>query len=243
MPNHDFIFPRELYELLGQKIIESIESDDFNGETTHFVALDLGFLPSETGHEFEVTVVEIEEDDDLDFNNVDIDFNDIDLDNLEDVIIKKAKIPKRKLLAHLPTYRRIKEGDDIIGDSCPICQESFKMGEYKRKLVECSHVFHKKCVDRWLCDSKMECPLCRTGYELEESENENGENENDVDEKNGENENDVDEKNGENENKDFGKILYDFIKENENDDENGDGENGDGENGDGENGENENERV
>jgi len=175
MPNQPFEFPRELYAILGRKIIESIESDDFNEEATHFVAIDLGLLPSNTGADFDITVVEVEEDDsDIDFDDVDINFDEIDLDNLEDIIIKKAKVPKRKLLAHLPTYRKIKQGDTIIDEPCPICQDLFKAGEFKRKLEFCNHIFHKRCVDRWLCESKMECPLCRTGYE-NENENENAE--------------------------------------------------------------------
>lgn len=49
---------------------------------------------------------------------------------------------------------------------CFICYELFHENEYVRKL-KCKHIFHKKCVDKWLytqfLESKDEftCPLCR----------------------------------------------------------------------------------
>ena len=56
-------------------------------------------------------------------------------------------------------YKKIKEPSDIQSE-CPICLEDFKRGEYYRKL-ECSHCFHKKCIDRWFKKDHSECPMCR----------------------------------------------------------------------------------
>ena len=57
---------------------------------------------------------------------------------------------------------RIKENDDLIinKECCNICCEEYVKGEYKRTLHSCNHIFHKKCVDKWL-KSKSNCPICR----------------------------------------------------------------------------------
>lgn len=59
----------------------------------------------------------------------------------------------------LGKYRKIKELDPIIGETCPICLDQFKEGTYKRTLV-CNHIYHKKCIDGWL-KRKDTCPVCR----------------------------------------------------------------------------------
>ncbi|CAN8308965.1 unnamed protein product [Cochlearia groenlandica] len=47
-------------------------------------------------------------------------------------------------------------------ESCRICQEDFDGGEEVRCMKNCIHVFHKICIDRWIHDDQMTCPLCRT---------------------------------------------------------------------------------
>ena len=57
---------------------------------------------------------------------------------------------------------RIKENDDLIinKECCNICCEDYIIGQYKRTIPACNHIFHKKCVDKWL-KSKSNCPICR----------------------------------------------------------------------------------
>lgn len=44
---------------------------------------------------------------------------------------------------------------------CAICLEGFKDGDFCRKLPDCGHLFHVKCVDSWLT-RVLNCPICRT---------------------------------------------------------------------------------
>lgn len=44
-------------------------------------------------------------------------------------------------------------------DDCSICLEEFKCRQHCRKFG-CSHVFHKKCIDKWLTKN-TQCPVCR----------------------------------------------------------------------------------
>ena len=50
--------------------------------------------------------------------------------------------------------------DVLLNNQCPICIENFCCGEYQRTL-NCSHSFHKKCIDKWFKKDKNDCPMCR----------------------------------------------------------------------------------
>lgn len=47
-------------------------------------------------------------------------------------------------------------------ESCRICQDEFDGGDEVRCLRNCVHIYHKTCIDRWIQDDRMTCPLCRT---------------------------------------------------------------------------------
>jgi len=57
-------------------------------------------------------------------------------------------------------YSKISKNDTSI--TCSICLELLKEGLYKR-VLSCSHVFHKKCIDKWIKNNNYDCscPLCR----------------------------------------------------------------------------------
>jgi hypothetical protein len=66
---------------------------------------------------------------------------------------------RNKKIKKLGKYKKIKEIDKFDGP-CPICMDDFCKGEYQRTL-ECTHVFHKKCIDKWFKKDKNDCPMCR----------------------------------------------------------------------------------
>ncbi|KAK8698383.1 hypothetical protein V6N13_114504 [Hibiscus sabdariffa] len=51
-------------------------------------------------------------------------------------------------------------------DSCAICLDGFRQGQWCRNLVGCGHLFHRKCLDSWLI-KVTSCPICRTRVCLE----------------------------------------------------------------------------
>ena len=63
---------------------------------------------------------------------------------------------------------RIKKNDEILGEECLICCDNYKIYEYKRILPKCSHIFHKKCIDKWFKKNST-CPICRHDYITVES--------------------------------------------------------------------------
>ena len=58
---------------------------------------------------------------------------------------------------------KIKENDPLVLQQCDcyICFDPYKPKELKRVLPKCGHVFHKKCIDKWL-KHKSSCPECRS---------------------------------------------------------------------------------
>ena len=49
---------------------------------------------------------------------------------------------------------------------CSICQENIKKGQHKITLCNCNHIFHKKCVNKYLKIKKLnfKCPNCNESY-------------------------------------------------------------------------------
>jgi hypothetical protein len=72
---------------------------------------------------------------------------------------ERYKTFRNKKIKNLGKYKKIKETDKFDGP-CPICMDDFCRGEYQRTL-ECTHVFHKKCIDKWFKKDKNDCPMCR----------------------------------------------------------------------------------
>jgi len=84
-------------------------------------------------------------------------------DNSEKIDNICEKLLKKKSENNIGPYLKINKNDTSL--TCPICLEIFKEGLYKRVLL-CSHVFHKKCIDKWIkncnnCVERPSCPICR----------------------------------------------------------------------------------
>ncbi|XP_058105633.1 brassinosteroid-responsive RING protein 1-like [Magnolia sinica] len=49
-----------------------------------------------------------------------------------------------------------------VMDRCLICLSEFEGGEEIRRLMNCKHLFHRSCLDRWMDCNHQTCPLCRS---------------------------------------------------------------------------------
>ncbi|KAF7635733.1 RING-type domain-containing protein, partial [Meloidogyne graminicola] len=47
-----------------------------------------------------------------------------------------------------------------VCECCSICLDEFKLNERAQQLIQCNHIFHKKCIQKWLKKNST-CPLCR----------------------------------------------------------------------------------
>ncbi|KAI1610479.1 hypothetical protein EDD37DRAFT_18425 [Exophiala viscosa] len=55
-------------------------------------------------------------------------------------------------------------GQDSTRDECPVCVETFLTNDDVR-ILPCGHIYHHRCVDRWLLRIAGTCPVCRTRVE------------------------------------------------------------------------------
>lgn len=69
---------------------------------------------------------------------------------------RKCRVGNTVCWQHLPVSKH----------ECAICLEA--VGYHKKFKLECNHVFHKRCLARWVRKDGESCPLCRstiTDYE------------------------------------------------------------------------------
>jgi hypothetical protein len=48
----------------------------------------------------------------------------------------------------------------VASNECSVCLDTFVVSQPVR-VLKCRHVFHRECVDRWLCEFYNNCPVCR----------------------------------------------------------------------------------
>ena len=93
------------------------------------------------------------------FNQVSIQFGeDFDMDELTELFLNdeySESFDQTYVDAMTPEATEAKE--DM--STCPVCIEDIMKGDEVRRL-DCKHVFHKMCIDKWL-RVKFSCPMCR----------------------------------------------------------------------------------
>lgn len=45
---------------------------------------------------------------------------------------------------------------------CSVCWDCIEGSHQIRELSTCCHVFHRECLDRWVDEGQLTCPLCRS---------------------------------------------------------------------------------
>ncbi|XP_051114623.1 brassinosteroid-responsive RING protein 1-like [Andrographis paniculata] len=55
------------------------------------------------------------------------------------------------------------EEEELCGlKICSICLECIEWEHEVRELCNCDHVFHRGCLDTWMDEGQVTCPLCRS---------------------------------------------------------------------------------
>ncbi|XP_030540189.1 E3 ubiquitin-protein ligase RHA1B-like [Rhodamnia argentea] len=54
------------------------------------------------------------------------------------------------------------EGEGNNGGGCAVCLSGIEERDEVRELSNCSHAFHRECLDRWVDHNQVTCPLCRS---------------------------------------------------------------------------------
>lgn len=64
-----------------------------------------------------------------------------------------------KIKKQLPVTEYFPSGDKC--KECAVCLNIMEAKQLTRILKNCSHVFHKDCIDAWIDNNNLTCPLCR----------------------------------------------------------------------------------
>ena len=56
--------------------------------------------------------------------------------------------------------------DQVADDeeTCSICLVEFEKEDVVSQLSKCGHVYHFRCIERWLDSNHVTCPLCRSSF-------------------------------------------------------------------------------
>ena len=79
--------------------------------------------------------------------------NPMPLTPMENVIV----FPSREQIA---ASTRVFRTDARLEECCAVCQEDIEPAVEVRQIKQCTHVFHKDCVDQWF-EQSVFCPICR----------------------------------------------------------------------------------
>ncbi|CAL5025827.1 unnamed protein product [Urochloa decumbens] len=52
-------------------------------------------------------------------------------------------------------------GGEVASSTCRVCLEGLEARDEVRRLGNCAHAFHTRCIDRWIDMGEVTCPLCR----------------------------------------------------------------------------------
>ncbi|XP_047965883.1 brassinosteroid-responsive RING protein 1-like [Salvia hispanica] len=72
-------------------------------------------------------------------------------------------IPVHVVTAAIKKLVPVIEYEDKLGEKgCSICLECIEGRDEVRELCNCTHLFHRDCLDTWIDEGQVTCPLCRS---------------------------------------------------------------------------------
>ncbi|KAL3738438.1 hypothetical protein ACJRO7_019902 [Eucalyptus globulus] len=72
----------------------------------------------------------------------------------------KSQVPVVEYVRFLQRHGlRVDKGASDDG-GCAVCLSSIEERDEVRELSNCSHAFHRECLDRWVDYNQATCPLC-----------------------------------------------------------------------------------
>ncbi|CAM0902516.1 unnamed protein product [Alopecurus aequalis] len=88
----------------------------------------------------------------------------------------KRRLPPVEFVVHLAershllstskrTLAGLDDDDDVdedLASTCRVCLERLEPTDEVRRLGNCAHAFHRRCIDRWIDVGELTCPLCRS---------------------------------------------------------------------------------
>ena len=76
------------------------------------------------------------------------------------MMLIKKRVPVIECSNFLERYGVVHDED--VDMECSVCLNCVERSHEIRELCNCYHVFHRECLDRWVDEGQVTCPLCRT---------------------------------------------------------------------------------
>ncbi|KAK4743611.1 hypothetical protein SAY87_009923 [Trapa incisa] len=73
----------------------------------------------------------------------------------------KKRLPLTRISEHGGAMAGCRDGSAWL-PVCVVCMNAVDAKEEIRQLSNCRHVFHADCLDRWIDEGHVTCPLCRS---------------------------------------------------------------------------------
>jgi len=77
-----------------------------------------------------------------------------------------SSISAERIRERLPIVRFgvLAEETEVEDVMCAVCLNGVERHEEIRILTNCSHIFHRGCLDKWVDHGQRTCPLCRLPF-------------------------------------------------------------------------------
>ncbi len=82
------------------------------------------------------------------------------LNELDDVKITLTKEQFDKFEKKSISELKSLDKNDNCNSNCSICMDSYKEKD-NIVMLKCNHYYHEECIENWLCNQKVTCPICR----------------------------------------------------------------------------------
>ncbi|CAL5069543.1 unnamed protein product [Urochloa decumbens] len=73
----------------------------------------------------------------------------------------KRRLPPVEFTELITQLARRQKNPLPAAATCRVCLEGLEARDEVRRLGNCAHAFHTRCIDRWIDMGEVTCPLCR----------------------------------------------------------------------------------
>jgi hypothetical protein len=92
----------------------------------------------------------------------------LDFDDFMDEPFFDFYIPKFQSTTNKTTSYKTTKFSNIMNitpnkQTCSICFDDFEEND-DVSILKCNHLFHYKCINKWLMENKTTCPICRKNF-------------------------------------------------------------------------------
>jgi len=77
------------------------------------------------------------------------------------VIDSSSSFKGRLAVVDFASFSKGLSARGVVNEQCAICLEELEARHKVRELGNCCHAFHEGCINKWVENGQVTCPLCR----------------------------------------------------------------------------------